>query len=50
MASQYKGFGLLSIDFLNNGTKLEGKFYNRAGSAIDEFAISKGQSTNQTMK
>lgn len=50
MASQYRGFGLLSIDFLNNGTKLDGKFYNRAGSVIDEFAISKGQSTNQTMK
>lgn len=50
MASQYKGFGLLSIDFLNNGTKLDGKFYDRAGSVIDEFAISKRQSANLTMK
>lgn len=47
MAAQYRGFGLLSIDFLNNGTKLDGKFYNSRGSVIDEFTIGKGQLANQ---
>jgi hypothetical protein len=41
MAAQYRGFGLLSIDLLNNGTKLDGKFYDKQGVVIDKFTLRK---------
>jgi hypothetical protein len=41
MAAQYRGFGLLSIDLLNNGTKLDGKFYDKQGVVIDKFTLMK---------
>ena len=41
MAAQYRGFGLLSIDLLDNGTKLYGKFYDKQGVVIDKFTLRK---------
>ncbi len=41
ITAQYREFGFLSMTVLNNGTKLEGKFFGEIGSVIDSFTIFK---------
>lgn len=40
-AVQFKGYGFLNIDVLNNGSMLEGKFYENNGAIKDRFTIVK---------
>jgi 3',5'-cyclic AMP phosphodiesterase CpdA len=41
IAVQHNGFGFLNIDIMNNGTKLNAKFYSNDGSVRDEFSVIK---------
>ena len=43
-AVQFNGFGFLNINVLNNGTMLQGNFYENNGTIMDHFTIDK--STN----
>lgn len=46
-AVQFKAFGFLNIDVLNNGTILEGNFYENDGAIRDHFRIIKVNSNKE---
>jgi hypothetical protein len=40
-AVQFNGFGFMNINVLNNGTTLQGNFYENNGTMMDHFTINK---------
>lgn len=46
-AAQFNAYGFLNINVLNNGTILDGKFYENNGSIIDQFTIEKPNNDNK---
>jgi Calcineurin-like phosphoesterase len=41
VVTQFKGYGFLNIDIVNNGTTLDAKFYANDGTIKDQFTITK---------
>lgn len=46
-ATQFNAYGFLNIDVLQNGTKLEGNFYENNGTVKDHFSIVKPRKENK---
>jgi predicted phosphodiesterase len=49
IAAQFRGFGFLNVDILNNGTELRAKLYDNGGSIRDQFTIIKPNSKGTNM-
>ena len=46
-AAQFNAYGFLDISILQNGTKLEGNFYENNGTVLDHFTIVKSINDNK---
>jgi predicted phosphodiesterase len=49
IAAQFRGFGFLNVDILNNGTELRAKLYDNGGSIRDQFTIIKANPKGTNM-